>query len=295
MALVNNASGVYSTLGFNYNDPNNNIVELSANTQSSMNSVPPVITSWQAQDIANDNVGGYTYNPVSNSVYWMSNTAYTLSGYSPIVGSTGAITLLINQIQSNCAYLSIGNETYSQNALTFLYHTDRLSNIRTQADDATAHIDGTNLPYYQIAIQAAKSATYIVNQTDGIANNSVMLGSFTSILEANQINQLAKTLDTNSKTLIETLTLIPVGEGMGSDYYTSNISLSAASTIANNFANVVAIMTQRETADKAFYVNLKNLITNYNTTKQYTNLGDSQSLLLNNFIGTPKLKSRINS
>ena len=54
MALVNNASGVYSTLGFNYNDPNNNIVELSANTQSSMNSVPPVITSWQAQDIAND-------------------------------------------------------------------------------------------------------------------------------------------------------------------------------------------------------------------------------------------------
>ena len=294
MALVNNASGVYSTLGFNYNDPNNNIVELSANTQSSMNSVPPVITSWQAQDIANADVGGYTYNPVSNSVHWMSNTAYTLSGYSPIVGSTGAITLLINQIQSNCAYLSIGNETYSQNALTFLYHTDRLSNIRTQSDDATAHIDGTNLPYYQIAIQAAKSATYIVNQTDGIANNSVMLGCFTSILEANQINQLAKTLDTNSKTLINSLTLIPHGEGPGSDYYTSNISLSTASTIANNFANVVTIMTQRETADKAFYLNLKNLITNYNTTKQYTNLGDSQNLLLNNYIGTDKLKSRIN-
>ena len=295
MALVNNATGVYSTLGFNYNDPNNNIVELSANTQSSMNSVPPVITSWQAQDIANADVGGYTYNPVSNSVHWMSNTAYTLSGYSPIVGSTGAITLLINQIQSNCAYLSIGNETYSQNALTFLYHTDRLSNIRSQTDDATAHINGTDLPYYQIAIQAAKSATYIVNQTDGIANNSVMLGCFTSILEANQINQLAKTLDTNSKTLINSLTLIPHGEGPGSDYYTSNISLSTASTIARNFANVVGIMTERETADKAFYVNLKNLITNYNTTKQYTNLGDSQSLLLNNFIGTPKLKSRINS
>jgi hypothetical protein len=295
MALVNNATGVYSTLGFNYNDPNNNIVELSANTQSSMNSVPPVITSWQAQDIANADVGGYTYNPVSNSVHWISDTANTLFGYSPIVGGSGAISTLINKIQANCAYLSIGNETYSQNALTFLYHTDRLSNIRSQTDDATAHINGTDLPYYQIAIQAAKSATYIVNQTDGIANNSVMLGCFTSILEANQINQLAKTLDTNSKTLINSLTLIPHGEGLGSDYYTSNISLSTASTIANNFANVVTIMTQRETADKAFYVNLKNLITNYNTTKQYTNLGDSQSLLLNNFIGTPKLKSRINS
>jgi len=294
MALVNNATGVYSTLGFNYNDPNNNIVELSANTQSSMNSIPPVITTWQAQDIANNSVGGYTFNPVSNSIHWMSNTANTLSVYSPIVGNSDAISLLISRIQSNCAYLSIGNETYSQNALTFLYHTDRLSNIRTQADDAAAHIDGTNLPYYQIAIQAAKSATYIVNQTDGIANNSVMLGSFTSILEANQINQLANTLYTNSKTLISTLTLIPVGEGMGSDYYRSNISLSVATTIASNFANVVGIMTERETADKAFYLNLKNLITNYNTTKQYTNLGDSQNLLLNNYIGTPKLKSRIN-
>lgn len=294
MALVNNATGVYSTLGFNYNDPNNNIVELSANTQSSMNSLPPVITTWQAQDIANNDVGGYTYNPVSNSIHWMSNTANALSGYSPIVGSSGAITTLINNIQANCAYLSIGNETYSQNALTFLYHTDRLSNIRSQSDDAAAHIDGANLPYYQIAIQAAKSATYIVNQTDGIANNSVMLGSFTSILEANQINQLAKTLDTNSKKLIGTLTLIPVGEGMGSDYYTSNITLSVVTTIARNFANVVGIMTERETADKAFYLNLKNLITNYNTTKQYTNLGDSQNLLLNNYIGTDKLKSRIN-
>ena len=51
---------------------------------------------------------------------------------------------------------------------------------------------------------------------------------------------------------------------------------------------------ERETADKAFFLNLKNLITNYNTTKQYTNLGDSQNLLLNNYIGTDKLKSRIN-
>lgn len=295
MALVNNATGVYSTLGFSYNDPNNNIVNLPDSTVQHMNVIPPVITSWQAQDIASGSVGGYTYNPVSNSVHWMSDTANSILAYSPVVATVTGVGPLISNITANCIYLSIGNDTYSQNAITFLYHTDRLSGVRSQSDDANAKISGTNLPYYQTAIQAAKSATYIVNQTDGVANNSVMLGSFTSILSSNQINQLANSIYFNAKTFINSLTLIPVGEGMGSDYYTSNLTLSQASIIANNFANVVGIMTTRETADKTFYVNLQNLINNYNTTKQFTNLGDTEGLLLNTYIGTPKIKSRINS
>jgi hypothetical protein len=295
MAIVNNATGVYSTLGFSYSDPNNQIVEFSANTQAHLNTVPPVIVSWQAKDIADNNVGGYYKNPVSNSIHFMSDTANTLLGYSPIVGDTGDITQLFTNILANCSFLSIGNETYqTQNVKTFLYHTDRLSNIRSQTDDAAVKIDGTNLPYFATATQAAKSATYIVNQTDGIANNSVMLGSFTSILEANQINQLANTVYSGSQTIIRSLTLIPVGEGMGSDYWRSNLSFTAASTISHNFANIVFLMTDRETADKAFYVNLKGLIDKYNTTKQLVNMGESEKYLVNNLIGTDKTKLRIN-
>ena len=295
MALVNNATGVYSTLGFSYDDPNKAIVKLPDSTIAHMNVVPPVISTWQAQDIANNNVGGYTFNPVSNSIYWMSNTANTILSYSPIVPTVSGVDSLINNIIANSTYLSIGNSTYSQNAITFLYHTDRLSGVRSQSDDANVKITGTSLPYYQTAVQAAKSATYIVNQTDGIANNSVMLGSFTSILSSNQINQLANTISYNVKTLVNSLTLVSPGEGAGSNYYTSNLSLSTAGTIANNFANVVSIMTTRETADKAFYVKLQNLVNNYNTTKQFTNLGDTDGLLLNTYIGTSKIKSRINS
>ena len=295
MAIVNNATGVYSTLGFSYSDPNNQIVNFSANTEAHLNTVPPVIVSWQAQDIANDDVGGYYKNPVSNSIHWMSNTANTLLGYSPIIGDSGDITQLFTNILANCSFLSIGNETYqSQNAKTFLYHTDRLSNIRSQTDDAAVKIDGSNLPYFTTATQAAKSATYIVNQTDGIANNSVMLGSFTSILEANQINQLANTVYADSRAIINSLSLIPGGEGGGSDYYRSHLSYNTVLKYNNDFANAVFLMTDRESADKEFYLRLKGLIDKYNTTKQLVNMGESEKYLVNNLIGTDKTKQRIN-
>jgi hypothetical protein len=295
MALVNNATGVYSTLNYSYDDPNNQINDFSANTQSHLETIPPIITSWQAQDIAANNVGGYFQNPVSNSIHFMSNTANNLLSYSPIIGDSDSITQLFTNILANCSFLSIGNETYTtQNTITFLYHTDRLSNMRTQADDAKVHIDGTNLPYFRTATQMAKSATYIVNQTDGVANNSIMLGCFTSILEANQVNQLATTLYNDTNAIVNSLSLVPGGEGGGSDYYRSHLSYNTVLGYSNAFANIVSLMTDRESADKAFYVNLKGLIDKYDTTKQLVNMGESEKYLVNNLIGTDKTKSRIN-
>ena len=67
MALVNNATGVYATLGYNFNDPNSDVINLSANTVAHLNSMPAFIETWQAQDIANNTVGGYYQNPVAVS------------------------------------------------------------------------------------------------------------------------------------------------------------------------------------------------------------------------------------
>ena len=293
MAIVNNATGVYSTLNFSYSDPNKQIVDFSANTQAHLNTVPPVIVSWQAQDIANDDVGGYFQNPVSNSIHWMSNTANSILTHWPIISMDNDTNQLFSNIFYSCQFLSYGNDYYTdQNVKTFLYHTDRLSNLRSQSNDAVERIDGTNLPYFTTATQAAKSATYIVNQTDGIANNSVMLGSFTSILEANQINQLAHTLYNDTNAIINSLSLVTYGEY--EDAYRSSLSYDTVLRYSNDFANTVNLMTDRETGDKTFYLNLKGLIDRYNTTKQLVNMGESEKYLVNTLIGTDKTKSRIN-
>ena len=123
MALVNNASGVYSTLGFSYSDPNNQVVEFSANTQAHLNTVPPVIVSWQAQDIVNDDVGGYYKNPVSNSIHFMSNTANVILSHWAITSTDTNIQEQFNNIFYSSQFLSYGNEYYTdQNTKTFIYH-----------------------------------------------------------------------------------------------------------------------------------------------------------------------------
>jgi hypothetical protein len=296
MAQVNNATGVYNTLGVNTNLLGDSLKTYSPEVQKQMNSLPPVISSWQAQDIANNSVGGYTQNPVLSSIQSISDAANNVLAYSPIIGSTNQnqITALIGGMYANCQYLSIGNEAVeTQNAKTFLYHTNRLSGIRVAQDDSTEHIDSTNLPYYSVAVQAAKTASYIVNQTDGVNDNSVMLSCFTSILAANQFIQLANTISGSANTFIQSLSYIPAGEGAGNGYYTSNVSLQVATQLSRAFGNTVNLMQTRETADVTFYVNLKNFTSNFNSTKQFTNMGDTEKLLVNNFIGTNKLKGNL--
>jgi hypothetical protein len=293
MAIVNNATGVYNTLGYNYSDPNGLITNYSANTVTHMNTVPAVITTWQAQDIANGQVGGYLQNPVSGFVHNMSNTANLIISYSPIVSSNSLTQGLFTNITTNCEFLAIGNQTYTQNAFTFLLHTDRLSGVRLQKDDALARIDGTNLPYYKSAISIGKSLSYIVYQTDEVANTSVILGSFTSLLSYEQIGQASVKLANSANTIANSLTIITNMDETTS--YSSNLSYNTVLQISQDFANVVSLMSERETADKQFYFNSSNLVNNYNTTKQFVNMGQSESFLINNFIGTDKLKARVNS
>ena len=291
MSLVPNAGGVFATLGYNYTDPNGTVKPYSNNTLTHVETVPPVIKTWQAQDIATNNVGSYVQNPVSGYVHNISDSANTILSKSPIHSSTGAD---FSSITTSLQFLSLGTLDATQNAETFLVHTDRLSNVRLQSDDAILHIDGTNLPYYQTAVSLGKSASYILNQTDGISNTAPIMGSFTSLLDKTQLAQIETTVLADISAISASLTFVPEEEPPGG-YYSSSLSPSVVAKYTQDLANAVNYMTTHETADKTFYLNLKNMMASYNATKQYVNMGDSESYLINNFIGTPKLISRVNS
>ena len=78
MTTITNGSGVYATLGYSFSDPNNAIQPLSANTQTHLNTMPPFLSTWQAQDIAQNNVGSYFQNPVANSLISIGSSANSL-------------------------------------------------------------------------------------------------------------------------------------------------------------------------------------------------------------------------
>ena len=273
MAMVNNATGVYTTLGFNFNDPNGDIQVLSANTQAHLNTMPAFITSWQAQDIASNSVGGYFQNPVAtpvNNIITISNQIYILA--NSIAGNANSTF----SGTANLAPLIPAAQTLNITASSFLAHTNRLSGVTPFTGT-----DQTN-PYYTNATNFGKTALYITNQTDGIINNSPILGSFTSILVGPQISANSNTITLDYSTLAAGVT-------------GNTLSNTQVSQIVSDLTNTNSFLSTRQNGDITYFGNLQTFVNNYNTVKQFSNMGETQTYLINNFIGTPSLVAKLNS
>lgn len=202
MPVVNNATGIFATLGYNFDDPNGLIEDLSTDAQKHLDSMPPFITSWQAQDIVNNDVGGYYQNPLANDIIILRNATCNIAE-----GLNGAFANLIMTANS-----------LANTANSFLAHTNRLSGITP--------FDGSDVvnPYKDQAITAGKTVLYITNQTDSIKNTSPIMGSFTSILIGPQIKSNSETINTYSYTTITN----------SSQNETINTYLTSANTFMTN-------------------------------------------------------------
>jgi hypothetical protein len=259
MAIVNNASGIYGTLGYNFSDPNGDIMNLSADTTSHMNSMPAFITANQAQAMVAAGTGpintsNFYQNPVSTAVQNIWNSANAFISIATPTWDSG--NSLINTATS-----------LATTANAFMWHTNRLSNLVT--------FDGTDTvnPYYTQAMSFGKIAIYITNQSDGITNTSPVLGSFTSLFIGPQLNSNSSILSSDYVT-----------------YSAAIIANTATSTqiqkVTDDMNTATSLMSTIKSADVTFYTNLQNMVHNYNATKQFQTMGESQTYLITNFIGT---------
>lgn len=267
MATVNNATGVYATLGYNFNDPNGDIQVLSANTQAHLNTMPAFIATWQAQDIANNTVGGYFQNPTVSYV----NSIISISADMIVLANTAN-----NQNIADADLIMTAATNLYNDAGSFLAHTNRISGVTPFTGQ-----DSIN-PYYQNALSLGKTAMYITNQTDGIINTSPILGSFTSILVGPQIS-------TEANTLASDLVVLDAG------VTANNLTYSQIVQITSDITSVDTFLNTRRNGDVTYYTNLKSFVDKYNQTKQFSNMGETETYLVNNFVGTDKIKTRINS
>lgn len=274
MPTVNNATGVYATLGYNFDDPNGDIKNFSANSQSHLSAMPAFISAWQAQDIVNNDVGGYFQNPTAPYVNTIINTANSI--VSLIQSSNNGI--------SGLETVYTDANTLVTTAQSFLAHTDRLSGVTPWSGDNT-------VPYYQSALNFGKTAVYITNQTDGIINTSPILGSFTSILVVPQISNDANTVALSNTVIMNSLTS-GTDEG-GNTTFTTSLTTSQINQIQSDLANTTVLLSTRQNADVTYFNNLKNFVNKFNEVRQFSNLGETGEDLINNYIGTDKLKRNL--
>jgi hypothetical protein len=161
-------------------------------------------------------------------------------------------------------------------ANAFLAHTNRISGVTpyTGQDDT--------IPLYDTAMGLGKSAIYVMNQTDGIINSAPIMGSFTSVLVGPQVYANANTITIDSATLDTVIAA-------------NTANASAITQIQTDLTNINSHLSGRQTNDYTFYTNLKSFMDKYNQVKKFSNMGETQSFLVENYIGSDKLLTRLNA
>lgn len=283
-------ASVYGRLGFDSSGPiaSTMVQPLSDTVLTQMKVMPPWMNAWQTKDVAEANTGGYFQNPVANTIITVNNVANTMmlmANGNPIIGTTLTITKLLSNTKNTAITIGYSNAigiliNYSNTHLVsectnFKYITDRLSNVADIGSDV-------DTPHYSISIGYGKMMNYVMNQTDGVQNNSPIIGGFSSVFSANVLNAIIA----NTTPLLTILTNSLTGNN-------SSISLSDAQSLDNNMNQLLTTMVTCRTNDKNFYQNSNAIFNDYNQVSQFNNMGQSENQLIQ-IIGSPKLLSRLN-
>lgn len=275
MTAVANAAGVFHSFGYSFDDPNGHIQELSQDTIEHLDAMPPFITDWQAQDIANKDFDGYYQNPMQSITMLIYQNANAISE----LANTGNGVLNLVTVRNSATQLR-------SNAQEFLSHTSRLSGL-------TPYVGTDNInPYLDMAMSFGRTAMYITQQTDGITNNAPIMGSFTSLMIEPQLIANNNTLLTY-KNQIEGSINVSFDIVLQENVHNSNLTNQQITTINTHINNLNNYMQTRRIADIDFYNNVKYFIEGYNKTKKLNNMGETEKYLIMNLIGTEKAKTRI--
>jgi hypothetical protein len=275
MTAVANAAGVFHSFGYSFDDPNGHIQELSQDTIEHLDAMPPFITDWQAQDIANKDFDGYYQNPMQSITMLIYQNANAISE----LANTGNGVLNLVTVRNSATQLR-------SNAQEFLSHTSRLSGL-------TPYVGTDNInPYLDMAMSFGRTAMYITQQTDGITNNAPIMGSFTSLMIEPQLIANNNTLLTY-KNQIQGSINVSFDIVLQENVHNSNLTTQQITTINTHINNLNNYMQTRRIADIDFYNNVKYFIEGYNKTKKLNNMGETEKYLIMNLIGTEKAKTRI--
>ena len=280
---------LFSRLNYTFTDPNSVISPLSNNVKRTLDGMPKMLEPWQADDIANSNTGGYYVNPCANITLSIWASSNNLISVANNVQGSGNLTGLWTQIRTTLAYIS-NSSTSNTQAGDFLEHTNRISGVTSITVSAEQGV--ANLPHYETATQTGKALISLIYQTDGVSNNAPIMGNFTSLFVANDLIVIYNTLSTYANivnnsitTTIDPITFLPIN--------TSNLTYNVVNSIATTANSANSIFYERRVHDEQFFKNSSDLLIDYKKVRGIGNSGQAESYLIENFIGSNKLLSRL--
>jgi hypothetical protein len=239
-----------------------------------MDSMPQLLDDWQYQDISNNDTGGYFKNPVAsptNSILSISTQVF--------VSANGCTDL-------NTLATSANNLTNT--ASSFLAHTNRLSGV------VEPNADTGGLPHFKSATSVGKTVSYMCYQSEGISNNAPIIGNFGSLYTESNLTSYYATIQNYSTVVSNTIYYETDPLDPLLQIKRSNLSAGLISTISTNFNTIRSFMSSKETSDLNFFNTSTSIVSDLNSARKMTGMGQTEKYLVNSLVGSDKLKSRIN-
>lgn len=223
------------------------------------------LSDWQIQDLSDATVTGYYQNPHNDNIGVIS---VFLTGIN-LYANTGYYIYTNPDVANNMSLAASSSLTSLSN---FTNHTNNLSGV-TRSSDISVY------PDLNSGLSIGRQILNITNTTDGVQNNTPILGTFTSLYIGNTLSSFATTMANDYITL--------------SNSFTSNVSNITSSTMNTIISHIQSLQTQIDTrtnSDISFYLNSYEILKEYQTVSQFSNLGATQNSLIT-LIGTDKLKA----
>jgi hypothetical protein len=279
----------------------NGIIEFSDNVLAHMNAIPKLLDDWQFEDLANNDVDGYFKNPVAtvtSNIISVCGTLVSLLSAVPstnttaVQGSTGAITTLFTNINSLSANVAGFNGT------EFLEHTNRISGVTPiAASPSSSGRDTALLPHYDTAMATGQLMMYLTYQSEGVQNNSPIMNNFTSIVIEEDLNSLYSNISSYYTTISNSITVTGGGTDALTDPFvrTSNLSSTVVTDMFNNIQNIDNTLAEKRNNDEIYYNTSRQVSQDFNELRKFNNMGATANNLIQNYIGSDKLLTRLNS
>jgi len=257
---------VYARLNYNFDSTLfNGADQLTTGVLNLLGNTSINLSTWQINDLSSATVGGYYQNPHNNNLGVIDAFVTGIAAYANTTnyGYSDANTANLMALAASSAHTSLIN---------FTNHTNNISGVTRSSNVAV-------YPDLSSALAIGRQMLNITNKTDGVQNNTPILGSFTSLYIGNTLSTFAVTLANDYITL---------NNSFSSGNANSNISSSTMNTIIYDIQSMQSVIDTRKNADISFYQNSYGILQEYNYILQFSNLGATQNSLIT-LIGTNKL------
>jgi hypothetical protein len=281
---------VYDRLEIDFDFPDPTILILSDAAKEHLNNMPKFIRDWQAEDMRNENVKDYYKNPVGDAINVIRNIVDRIiefSTYSVTQPLEGVPLPDLEVVVSGLEGVYAAAVNLRGVSCDFLCHTNRLSNVVPVYGDCGCKMGNTTDPHYLTCSALCRTILYLVHETDGISDARPLLGCFTSLLIYDELIADGVRIILYPEMIQKSLKGFAYETEAG---FYSDLLESEKIEIIFNLNEIASSLAERVEHDKRVWRNMKMLNEEQTVFKVMNGMGQTQTMLVRDYIGTEKLK-----